>query len=146
MRIICSISGCDPEDPVISKDGYVFERRLIEKALAETGKCPITGNVLAPEDIKRIIVTSEQKAIPMDSSTLPELIRSFQAAWEELLLESFKQKGQLDSLQEELAQCLYEQEASTRIVAELERERDLALSEVARLQEELGQLHYRLSD
>jgi pre-mRNA-processing factor 19 len=146
MRIICSISGCDPEDPVISKHGYVFEKRLIEKAISETGQCPITGNALALEDLKRIIVSGEQKAIPIESSSLPELLSSFQAAWEELLTDSFKQKAQLDSVQEQLAQCLYEQEATTRIIAELERERDLALSEVARLQEELGQLHYRLSD
>ena len=29
--LLCAVSGSVPEDPVASKDGYIFERRLIEK-------------------------------------------------------------------------------------------------------------------
>ena len=38
------VSGEVPQDPVISlKTGHLFERRLIEKYLAVSGKCPVSG-------------------------------------------------------------------------------------------------------
>jgi pre-mRNA-processing factor 19 len=39
----CAITGELLEDPVISaKSGHIFERRIIEKTIEATGKCPIT--------------------------------------------------------------------------------------------------------
>ena len=33
------------------KSGHVFEKSLIEKYVRTHGKCPVTGEALAPEDI-----------------------------------------------------------------------------------------------
>ena len=42
--MFCSISGEVPTQPVVStKSGHVFEKRLIEKYLADEGKCPVTA-------------------------------------------------------------------------------------------------------
>ena len=46
------MSGETPEHPVVSKkSGHVFEKRLIEKYIADHGKCPLTGDSLSSEDL-----------------------------------------------------------------------------------------------
>jgi hypothetical protein len=55
MAMLCAISGTVPEQPVISKkSGHVFEKTLITKYIAETGKCPITGLDLAEDDLAQV--------------------------------------------------------------------------------------------
>ncbi len=49
--MFCAISGTVPEQPVVSKAGVLFERRLVEKYVRETGKCPITGEALSVDDL-----------------------------------------------------------------------------------------------
>ncbi len=39
---------------MISKDGYIFERRLIEGIIEKKGTCPITGSPLALGDLKPV--------------------------------------------------------------------------------------------
>lgn len=39
----CAISGEQLVEPVVSrKSGHVFEKRVIEKHITSTGKCPLT--------------------------------------------------------------------------------------------------------
>jgi hypothetical protein len=46
------VSGEAATEPVVSKFGHVYERRLIVKHLNESGgKCPVTGAPLAEEDL-----------------------------------------------------------------------------------------------
>lgn len=46
------VSGDVPKEPVVSKNnGLLFEKRLIEKVIKETGKCPVTGSDLNEEDL-----------------------------------------------------------------------------------------------
>ncbi|MED6136728.1 hypothetical protein PIB30_058491 [Stylosanthes scabra] len=52
FTMYCSISGKVAEDPVVSKkSGLLFEKRLIEKHIADFGKCPITGQPLTLDDL-----------------------------------------------------------------------------------------------
>ena len=45
----CALSGESLVNPVVSiKSGHVFEKALIEKHLANTGQCPLTGVDLNP--------------------------------------------------------------------------------------------------
>lgn len=141
MALVCSISGYPPEDPVISRDGYIFERRLIEKVISDTGLCPITHTALSIADLRPVVSTASVSAMSVDSTSLPSLIHSFEKEWDRVLVESFELKAQLSSAQEDLAKALYEQEASHRLVADLQRERDQAFAEISRLQEELAQMH-----
>lgn len=142
MSLVCAISGYPPEEPVISRDGYIFEKRLIQSVISETGMCPVTNAPLSPDDLRPVLGTSNNKSIPVDSSSLPGLIQMFEKEWDRLMVDSYTIKAQLAAVQEEFAKALYEQEASIRLVARLSRERDEALAEISRLQEELGQLHY----
>ncbi len=60
----CALTGAPLEHPVVSKkSGYVpplqprrhvFERRVIEKHIEESGKCPITGLALSKDDLVEI--------------------------------------------------------------------------------------------
>lgn len=46
------VSGTAPEEPVVSKYGHTYERRLIEKYLETNGnKCPVTNEPLSREDL-----------------------------------------------------------------------------------------------
>ncbi|EKX72601.1 conserved hypothetical protein [Theileria equi strain WA] len=54
MTLLCSISGAQPQEPCLSKTGYVFERRLIEKHLEESPVCPVTGEPLSKDDLMNI--------------------------------------------------------------------------------------------
>lgn len=48
----CGISGEPPQDPVVSsKSGHVYERRLIQKYITESGTDPLTGEKLEENDL-----------------------------------------------------------------------------------------------
>lgn len=47
----CALSGEPPQDPVVSKSGCIYERRLITKYIAENGTDPLTGEKLSEEDL-----------------------------------------------------------------------------------------------
>jgi pre-mRNA-processing factor 19 len=47
----CGISGEAPQDPVVTKAGDVYERRLILKYIAENGTDPLTGEKLEEADL-----------------------------------------------------------------------------------------------
>lgn len=50
--MFCSLSGEPPQTPVLSpKSGHIYERRLIEKYIAENGTDPTSGDKLAVEDL-----------------------------------------------------------------------------------------------
>jgi pre-mRNA-processing factor 19 len=54
VKMNCAISGVVPAEPVVSKDGIVFEKRLIMKILAQNGTCPVTNHELRAEDLIEI--------------------------------------------------------------------------------------------
>ncbi|KAG8754234.1 hypothetical protein FRC14_005256 [Serendipita sp. 396] len=63
----CAISGEVPTDPVVAQpSGHVYERRLIEKYIAENGADPITGGKLELSDI----ITVKAKAVADASSAM----------------------------------------------------------------------------
>lgn len=48
----CALSGNPLEEAVVStKTGHVFEKRVIEKHIENTGQCPITGADLEKSDL-----------------------------------------------------------------------------------------------
>lgn len=50
----CAISGEVPTEPVVAPSGDVYERRVIEKYLAENGTDPITGAKLELSDLIKV--------------------------------------------------------------------------------------------
>ncbi|KAK2195147.1 bifunctional WD40 repeat/WD40-YVTN repeat-like-containing domain superfamily/Zinc finger [Babesia duncani] len=149
MALICSISGVQPEEPCLSKTGYIFERRLIEKHLQESSVCPITGEPLTSEDltpIKGLLTNNFQfhflgdlpvKPRPSTASSIPGLLSLLQSEWDALALETFNLRSHVDVVRKQLSYNLYQHDAATRVIARLLKERDRAQQEIASLQKQL---------
>ena len=63
---------------------------------------------------------------PPTHTSIPSLLHSLQNEWDALVLEVFTLKQQYNSCRQELSFSLYAQDAATRVVARLVRERDAA--------------------
>ncbi|CAL1696241.1 unnamed protein product [Somion occarium] len=136
----CSISGEPPQDPVVSsKSGQVYERRLILKYINESGKDPITGETLEEGDLITIKASPQAPAPrPPSATSIPALLQSLQNEWDAAMLETFTLKQQYNALRQELSVALYAQDAATRVVARLMRERDAAREALASVSATMG--------
>jgi pre-mRNA-processing factor 19 len=129
--MFCAISGAPPEEPVASrKSGHVFERRLAEKYVAETGRCPVTGDPLTADDLLPLVPAAATGAAapprPAPASSVPGLIALLRDEWDASALEAHALRSQLHSARQELAHALYQHDAACRVIARLLRERDEA--------------------
>ena len=148
--MFCALSGEPPQVPVVSaKSGHVYERRLIEKYIAENGTDPITGEALATEDLiavkscmSRILAFGEDEHSPLfccdpiapstaaprppSLTSIPALLHTLQNEWDALVLEQFSLKQQYNAVRQELSHALYQFDAATRVTARLYKERDAA--------------------
>ncbi|KAJ3558413.1 hypothetical protein NM688_g941 [Phlebia brevispora] len=136
----CSISGEPPQDPVVSsKSGHVYERRLILKYINENGTDPITGEKLEESDLITIKANPKTSAPrPPTASSIPALLQTLQNEWDAAMLEVFALKQQNNSLKQELSVSLYTQDAATRVVARLIKERDAAREALASVSATMG--------
>ncbi|KAI7866575.1 WD40-repeat-containing domain protein [Spinellus fusiger] len=138
--MFCAISGEAPEYPVVSlKSGNVFEKQLIIKYIADHGKDPITGEEITAEDIVELKSSPETvKPRPPKLSSVPSLLSSLQNEWDSVMLESFTLKQQYQQVRQELSHALYQNDAATRVIARLKKERDSAREALANVQAHLG--------
>ncbi|KAI0803113.1 WD40-repeat-containing domain protein [Irpex lacteus] len=136
----CAISGEPPQDPVVSqKSGHVYERRLILKYITENGTDPITGDKLEESDLIEVKASPKTTAPrPPSASSIPALLQTLQNEWDAAMLEVFALKQQNNSLKQELSVSLYTQDAATRVVARLIRERDAAREALASVSATMG--------
>jgi len=148
-RLVKIISGEPVQDPVITKDGIIFERRLIEKYLATNGTCPITKKPLTKEDLITVQLnparpsaggSSVSNAVPPvprqtpTGTSIPSLLAAFQNEWDALMLSTYSLKQQLETTRQELSHALYQYDAALRVIARLTRERDEATEQLKKLQ------------
>lgn len=148
----CAISGEPPQDPVVSaKSGKVYERRLIVKYINENGTDPITGDKLEEADLITIKACrsiypyctyytdnnapapSTAAPRPPSQTSIPALLHTMQNEWDALMLETFALKQQYNNVRQELSFVLYREDAASRVVARLMRERDAAREYVFRI-------------
>mmetsp|Transcript_20728 Transcript_20728/g.58334 ORF Transcript_20728/g.58334 Transcript_20728/m.58334 type:complete len:484 (+) Transcript_20728:188-1639(+) len=125
--MLCSFSGDPCEVPVVTPSGKIYEKRLLESELSTNGgKDPSTGEPLSMDQV--IVVRTEQvtRPRPLTATSIPSMLMMFQSEWDTLMLETFQLKKQLESTRQELAQALYQQDASCRVIARLLKERDEA--------------------
>jgi pre-mRNA-processing factor 19 len=65
---LTTVSGEVPSDPVVSKkSGHVFEKRLVLAYVKDKGTCPVTGEMLAEEDLLTLKPSTTIKLIRSES-------------------------------------------------------------------------------
>ncbi|KAJ7596745.1 WD40-repeat-containing domain protein [Mycena floridula] len=136
----CAISGEPPQEPVVStKSGKVYEKRLIVKYINDNGTDPTTGEKLEESDLVTIKASPDTAAPrPPAQTSIPGLLHTLQNEWDALVLETFALKQQYNSTRQELSYALYAQDAASRVVARLIRERDSAREALANVQASMG--------
>ncbi|EPZ30796.1 U box domain-containing protein, partial [Rozella allomycis CSF55] len=133
--MFCAISGEVPQEPVVSSlTGHVYERRLIEKHIQETGKCPMSGEPMTMENLIAVKTNPLIKPRPPQATSVPSILTMLQLEWDALMLESHQMKTVLERTREELAAALYQNDAAKRVIARLIKERDDAKNAVANYQ------------
>eukprot|EP00747_Dinoflagellata_sp_TGD_P154170 gnl/TRDRNA2_/TRDRNA2_177475_c0_seq2.p1 gnl/TRDRNA2_/TRDRNA2_177475_c0~~gnl/TRDRNA2_/TRDRNA2_177475_c0_seq2.p1 ORF type:complete len:513 (-),score=-34.22 gnl/TRDRNA2_/TRDRNA2_177475_c0_seq2:248-1786(-) len=130
--MFCSISGTIPEEPVVSKDnGIIFEKRLIEKVVRDTGKCPITHRELKMDDLLTLKVSKSTKPRVSPAASIPGLLGLLGCEWDSLAIEMKQLRLQLNLNRQELAHALNQHDAACRVIARLLRERDEAITSLS---------------
>ncbi|BFZ59492.1 hypothetical protein YB2330_000503 [Saitoella coloradoensis] len=134
MSMVCALSGEVPQYPVISsKSGAVFEKHLIDSYIAENGKDPLSGEPLTPEDLIEVKSSKIVRPRPPNITSIPALLSVFQQEWDALALETYTLREQLATTRQELSTALYQNDAATRVVARLMKERDEAREALAKI-------------
>jgi pre-mRNA-processing factor 19 len=123
---------------VTAKTGYLFERRLIEKYIDTTGKCPVSGEELSMDDLVSIKASKVVKPRPVQATSIPGMLSLFQNEWDSLMLETYTLKQNLDTVRQELSHSLYQHDAACRVIARLTKERDEARAALASAQADIG--------
>lgn len=121
------VSGEVPVDPVVSnKSGLLFEKRIVQKYIADGGKCPATGEDMNEIDLIAVKASKTVRPRSIAGNSIPNMIANFQNEWDEVMLETFNLKQHLDATRKELSQALYQHDAACRVIARLIKERDEA--------------------
>ena len=111
--MLCALSGVAPEQPVVStKSGHIFERSVVTKFVEANGRCPVTGEPLAADDLLPLKVGTTAKPRPVSAASIPGMLTLFQNEWDALMLELHTQKQQLETVRQELGHALYQVSAS----------------------------------
>jgi len=113
------------------KSGHVFEKRLIQKHIEQTGTDPVTNQEMTPNDLVEVKTAKIVKPRPPSATSVPGILQIFQNEWDALMLETHTLKQQLYSARQELSQSLYRNDAANRVIARLIQERDQARAALA---------------
>lgn len=81
MSLICAISHEVPDHPVLSPvSGHIFERRLVEKFIAENGNDPMTGEPLTTDQLIEVKAPPLVKPKPPSATSIPAILKSLQVS------------------------------------------------------------------
>ncbi|KAL5967423.1 Pre-mRNA-processing factor 19 [Taenia solium] len=139
MSLCCSLSNEVPEEPVLSpRSGHIFERRLIEKYLAETGCDPINQQPLSPEELIEVKTSPLVRPKPPYATSIPAILKTLQDEWDAVMLHSFTLRQQLQTARQELSHALYQHDAACRVISRLMKEVTAAREALATLKPHTG--------
>ncbi|KPP60815.1 hypothetical protein Z043_121150, partial [Scleropages formosus] len=120
-----------PEHPCVSPvSNQVFERRLVEKYIAENGADPVTGQPLSEEQLVDIKVSHPIRPKAPSSTSIPAILKALQ--------DDFTLRQQLQTTRQELSHALYQHDAACRVIARLTKEVTAAREALATLKPQAG--------
>lgn len=142
----CAFSGQPLKEAVVSsKTGHVFERRVIEKHLNDTGQCPITGVEMNPvTDLIELQVPLTAQPKPIEATSIPGALTLLQSEWDSQMLQVYNLRKSLDQTRKELAHSLYQHDAACRVIARLIKEKDQAEATTRQAKEDLATAQMKL--
>ncbi len=118
--------------------GQIFERRLIEKYLAENGCDPTNQEPLTPEQLIAVKASPLVRPKAPSATSIPAILRSLQDEWDAVMLHSFTLRQQLQTARQELSHALYQHDAACRVIARLTKEVTAAREALATLKPQAG--------
>lgn len=134
-----AVSGSVPDDPVVSRTtGHLYEKKLILKAIDATGRCPVTNEELATDDLIEVKASKGVKPRPTSATSVPGLLSILQDEWDATMLEVATLRQHLETTRQELSQALYQHDAACRVIARVVRERDTARAALSQAQQMAG--------
>uniref|UniRef100_A0A8C1MVJ7 Pre-mRNA-processing factor 19 n=1 Tax=Cyprinus carpio TaxID=7962 RepID=A0A8C1MVJ7_CYPCA len=137
--VLSPVSNEVPEHPCASPvSNQVFERRLIEKYIAENGVAPINGQPLSEEQLIDIKVSHPIRPKAPSATSIPAILKSLQDEWDAVMLHSFTLRQQLQTTRQELSHALYQHDAACRVIARLTKEVTAAREALATLKPQAG--------
>jgi pre-mRNA-processing factor 19 len=138
----CALSGSLLQTPVLSKlTGHVFEKELIEAHIDKTGQCPITGSPLAKDDL--IPIQNSKFIKPRaEGSSMDGILNKLQGEYDNITLENFRIKKQLEEVKYELSHTLYQHEAASLVICRLIKERDEVSKQLNTLKAQIEQVQH----
>ncbi|KAH9487050.1 Pre-mRNA-processing factor 19 [Psilocybe cubensis] len=138
--MFCAISGEPPQTPVISKtSGHLYEKRLITKYINENGTDPITGEKLEEADLIEVKASPNSAAPrPPTHTSIPALLQLLSNEWDAVALSMYNLEQKYNATRQELSYALYSQDAASRVIARLIRERDAAREALANVSASMG--------
>lgn len=126
---------------MVTKNGHVYEKSLVETYIKQNGTDPLTGETLDVADlieIKPVDGTGGVRPRPPTLTSIPSLLGSLQSEWDAMVLELHTLRQSLHSTRQELSAALYRNDAAVRVCARLTKERDEARQALAQMASAVG--------